>query len=48
MTVRERILLLRLLEKLEKQPEYIEKLGIYVDFGKNQRIGGNICLRSLP
>ena len=28
MTVRERILMLRLMEKQEKQPEYIDYLGI--------------------
>ena len=32
MTVRERILLIRLLEKKEKQPEYAARLGIQTGF----------------
>lgn len=35
MTVRERILALRLLEKQEKHPEYTRNLGIQVYVAKN-------------
>lgn len=30
MTVRERILAMRLLERQEKNPEYLKKLGVYI------------------
>ena len=34
MTVRERVLAIRLMEQQEKKPEYFEKLGIYVTMNK--------------
>lgn len=30
MTVRERVLAIKLLEKQEKNPEYLKKLGVYI------------------
>ena len=34
MTVRERVLAIRLMEQQEKKPEYFEELGIYVAMNK--------------
>jgi len=41
MTVRERILALRLLEKEEKKPEYTKQIGVhvYLRAKENQRAG---------
>ena len=34
MTVRERVLAIKLLEQQEKHPEYLRKLGVYVSVNK--------------
>lgn len=36
MTVRERLLAIRLLEKQEKNPEYAQRIGIQVAIKKNE------------
>lgn len=38
MTVRERILAIRLLEQQEKNPEYLKKLGVHIEINKVETI----------
>jgi len=37
MTVRERILALKLLEKQEKNPEYVKQIGVHVSVKENNK-----------
>ena len=38
MTVRERILALKLKEKQDKNPEYVKKIGVQIKFVENERL----------
>ncbi len=47
MTTRERILAIRLLEKQEKQPEFVKRIGVQVSMIKNdsQKMEKKECLK---
>ena len=47
MTVRERMLALKVKEKLDKNPEYAKKIGIQVNVVENKNRGSKIVLNNL-
>ncbi len=48
MTVRERILALHLLEKQERVPDYMEKIGVRLTLAERERAGKAPALPSAP
>ena len=47
MSVRERLLALKIKEKLDKNPEYAKKIGIQVNVVENKNRGSKIVLNNL-